>query len=258
MTTAEFDRWWSDLIVRFPSVETWLVKSAHDENSQRQVLRNWCSVFHDVPVIEAVEVNRQMQAGDLPWVGEYDGDKERLPQHVRRLAKQLAWEGREKPKNDPSAELKPTSFPAGKILRRMLELTDKGMSGQEAREIVCQELPVGNPKWEPRYDCLICYDAGTVTIASPTAIKMALAGRFHECHHREAAVRCSCKGYLLANVKHPIAIYDADKDYRIVDFLWREAETARFHDWCEAKYEEFWNSKRHSEFDAFNQREFAP
>ena len=253
MNAPEFTRWWTDAKTCFPSLDAWVCKCFQDENRQREFLRKWSGVLSDVQLTDALEVNRQMQTGDLPWVGEYDHDKERLPQHVRRLAMQMSWDRRERPADDPK-DLNPTSFPAGKIMRRIIDLTDKGVPPEEAKAIVLKELPVGRPRYEHRFHCLICFDTGLVTVASRTAIEYVLADKFHECHHREAAIRCTCKGHIPQSQKRPFPVYDSSKDFRIEDYLWRPPEVERFMAWVEQRREDYWNSKREMAFDSFNQR----
>jgi hypothetical protein len=255
MTPNEFNRWWADLTVRFPNVESWLLRVAPDAIAQRTVLRTWHDVLRDVAVEPALDVNRNMQAGDAEFVADFH--EQDIPSHVRRLTRQLTYERRERPADEPTGKLTPSSFPAGKILHRILELTDRGISSEEAKAIVLKELPVGRPNYEPRYHCSICFDVGMVTVASQRAIQYLLADRLHECHHREAAMLCSCKGHIAQNPRRPHLVYDSTKDFKIEDYSWRPAEVDRFRAWVEAKRDEYWNSKRESDFDRFNQREFA-
>lgn len=258
MKATEFDNWYDDLCTRFPSVDAWLGKVATSPEAKRRTLRTWCVAMDDVMLADAVEVNTRMQCGDAELFGKYEHDPEKIPQHVRRLAKKLAWDRDGTP--EPQEHVRPTretDFPAGKILRRWAELERNGTPRDEARRIALEEFPVGKPRWEPRYHCLICRDSGFVTVASPAAMEAVLAGTFEKCHHREGAMRCSCKGHLAADPKRPLCVYDPAQDFIITDFLWREEETQRFVDWVNFKREEFWNSKRDSSFDQFNQREFA-
>lgn len=236
MTSSDFERWWADLILRFPSVETWLTKVAPFEDDQTALLRSWAIVLGDVDKGSALAVNLQMQSGDLPWVGEYDGDKERLPQHVRRLAKQLAYNEKEP---EPVVEYqRPSTFPAGKILRRLMELTDNGMPSAEAKAIAFQEFPSIPPQWEPRFDCHLCQDSGRITVASNHAILAILDNNFARCHHREGVMRCCCHcGEKLSRKMRgrevPLETFDESKDFRIVDFCWSAAEVERFRAWAE-------------------------
>jgi hypothetical protein len=257
MTSKEFAQWWGDLTIRWPSVTAWLAKSFPDESQQRALLRTWSECMNDVSLESCLEINRQMQTGDLAWVGEYDSDKERLPQHVRRLARQHAWDRRSKPQEPTPDRINPTSFPAAKILLRIRELTDAGTPRDEAKRIALEEFPVGKPKYAPRYHCLICEDVGMVIVASRTAMEYMLADKFHECHHRDAAIVCSCKGHLPVNPKRQHLIYDPAKDFKSDDSLWPQEQVDRFREWVEAKRDEYWNSKRDPAFDAFNQRAFA-
>lgn len=247
MKTAEFDRWWKDLAMRFPSVDAWLVRVHPSTASQRQLLRSWYGVLEDVTLADAMDVTLAMQAGDLEWPGGGEGSygfEERLPQHVRRLARQMAWErDRTAAVDSGPQDYRPTDFPAGKILRRLLELTDKGMPAAEARQIVLSEIPLGRPAYEPRYSCLTCLDSGRVNVASNAAIEAMLLGRFAECHHRDAVMRCSCSaGQRLKRKQYgrdvPFETYSEAADFRVVDPLWREPEVQRFAEWVAAQRNE--------------------
>ena len=257
MTSREFEHWWADISRRYPSLPAWLAKCFQDANDQREFLRTWVVVLGDVELADALEVNRLMQAGDLAWVGDYDADKERLPQHVRKHARRMAAE--RTPRNiEPSAALSPSSFPAGKILRRIIEMTDRGVDRDEAKAIALKEFPVGRPNWEPRYHCHICRDQGRVTVASNEAIQAVIADMWDKCRHREGTMRCVCRRHIPANPRHPIADYESAIDFLVNDSLYHcESEIERFREWVKSKEAEFLESKRESAFDAFNQREFS-
>ena len=258
MTLSEFDQWTADINRRFPSVSAWAAKCFPSVADRAAFQRTWFDVLREVAIADALEVNRLMQAGDIPWVGEYDSDKERLPQHIRRLTRNIAAERNQTPAGgEYERPRSDTDFPAGKLLRRWSELQALGTPREEARQMALDEFPVGNPKWEPRYSCLICLDIGMVSVASNAAIQTILTNDFEKCHHRIGTMRCSCRGHVAVNPKRPIEVYDQAKDFKIVDFMWGESETARFREWVEFKREEFWNAKRTPEFDRFNQREFA-
>lgn len=237
MNRTEFDRWWADLLLRWPSVSVWLAKSFPDATQQAALLRTWRDVLKDVAIADCLEVNQKMQSGDLGWVGEYDADKERLPQHVRRLARQLTFErDGYREEAEPSRPRQPTDFPAGKILRKILALVETGTPRDEARALVLANLPVGRPAWEPRYSCLTCHDSGRVLVASATAIEAMLLGTFDRCHHREGVMRCTCdKGQRLVRRQHGHDLrwetFSEENDFAVVDPLWRDAEVLRFEEW---------------------------
>lgn len=257
MNATEFNLWFADAKTCWPSLALWITKCFPDANSQREFLRKWSGVMSDVRIDMALEVNRLVQSGDLPFVGEYEGDKERLPQHVRRLARQLAFEKRETYSEEPT-DVKPSSFPAGKILRRLIELIDGGMSREDAKAMALKDFPIGRPKYEPRYNCALCLDVGRVFVASNTAIRAMLADAFDRCIHRESVVLCKCRSHLARPQRYPLAVYDAAACFKVNESLFHcKPEIDCFREWCEAKREEFWNSKRESAFDHFNQRELA-
>lgn len=150
MTQSEFNQWWQDLSVRFPSTAAWFAKllpidsTTSQPEHQRRLLRTWFDVLRDVPLADALDVNARMQRGDLEAIGPFDSDKEKTPNAVRRHAKELAFQREERIKRRPgeSYERVRDNFPAGKILRRIIELRDKGVSDEEAKAIALREFDV--------------------------------------------------------------------------------------------------------------------
>src|SRR5262245_55784372 len=126
MNRVEFDCWWADMTQRFPSVSAWLVRCFPDASAQRGLLRTWLDALADCELEDCLDVNRLMQAGHMEWPDGYAAE-ERLPQHVRRLARQRmrdrspqAEVDYERPRND-------TDFPAGKLLKRWIALQESGI-----------------------------------------------------------------------------------------------------------------------------------
>jgi hypothetical protein len=252
MTSSEFSKWWADLTTRFPNMSAWLKRCFAGEQEQREFLRTWVSVMADVNLADALDVNRQMQAGDLPFVGDFH--EQDIPAHVRRLARKAAWESRPRT-NEQVEHGKPSSFPAGKILRRMAELARLGFNREDAMAQALKDFPIGKPAHEPRYGCHLCLDVGSVLVAPPWAITAMLEDRFEKCRHRNSSARCKCRPALPQNSRWRQATYDAKYCYRIDDPLWPDSQVDDFRAWCEAKREEFWNSKREPAFDAFNRKD---
>lgn len=151
MTQPEFNSWWRDLTTRFPSMASWFtrlqpVAGGSQVEHQRRLLQTWFDVLKDVPLADAMEVNAQMQRGDLEAIGGFDSEKEQTPNVVRRRARQLAYD-REQRLRRPAeqyGERKYDNFPAGKILRRIIALQDKGVSPEEAKAIVYREFECGD------------------------------------------------------------------------------------------------------------------
>lgn len=255
MSRTEFDSWFADLTLRFPSVSAWLAKVSPTPERQRATLVAWLGVMADVDAVSAAEVNRKMHAGDMPFVGDYDADKERLPQHVRRLARQLAAKSKAtRHASEPERDAKQGSFPAGKLLARVIELVEAGVSSREAKQIALEEFPTTPPKWEPRYGCAMCRDTGRVEVASNAAILASLKGEFESCNHRVGVAVCVCRPR--PGEAYRIEQYDAEKDYRVTDFLWGDDETASFEAWVARKREAALSSRRHAAFDSWNERAF--
>lgn len=260
MNGQDFNRWWSDVKLCFPSIAQWIARTFPDVQTQTALLRKWAGVLADVSIDNALEVNRAMLSGDLEFFGSgkerevFDSDRERLPQHVRKLARQMAFERRER--TPEQFDEKPSSFPAGKILRRMAEMREAGFTRDDAMAAALKEFPIGRPTWEPRYHCHLCFDAGSIDVAPPWAVRAMLEGRFEQCHHRNASARCKCRPPLPANSRFVQATYDAAACFRIHDLQWPGSQVVDFRDWCEVKRGEFWNSRREPAFDSFNQRQF--
>ena len=227
MTTAEFDRWLDDLEIRFPSVAAWFTKVAPDADSRRRMLRSWCTVMADARSTDCLAVNEHMQAGDMPWVGEYDSDKERLPQHVRRLAKQLAFDT-DQPASEYEPPPRPTDFPAGKILVRMQKLVRDGATYEEARDQALKEFPIGKSSREPAYRCHLCLDHGVIEVAHPAAIIAMLRDTFASCVHRIVVVRCRCN-----NREFPPLQFDPALDFRVDSPCWPAKQVEEFFQWVE-------------------------
>ncbi len=276
MNQSEFNTWWQDTKTCWPSFGAWLVRCFDDANKQRECLRKWAGVFFDVELSDALEINQQMQSGQLRFIGNdegevFDGDRERFPEHVRRLAKRLAWErsGRieqqESPRYDGSISNSPQ---LKKNLLRWRELQDQGHSRDDAKAMALEEFPVGqSPYREPRYQCHLCLDQGCVIVASNAAIEAMVMGLFDQCHHREAVVRCKCdRGRQRVRKQHgrdlPWATYDAGLCFKIQDSLiHNEKEIERFREWVEVQHEKRSaamaqaNENFEPAFAAFNQRE---
>jgi hypothetical protein len=267
MTIEEFDRWWKDAKLCWPSLATWLHKAFPDQSQQSELLRKWFRAIDDVTLLDALEVNRQMQSGEMPWVGEYDSDKERLPRHVRGLAKQLAADRRPTENREQFAPTthKAGGFPGAAIIRRMETLLKAGTPRAEARAMALEEFPVGtSPFPERRYHCAKCLDVGRISVASNAAIEAMLIGKFADCHHRVGTMRCECRGNRSTKPNYILATYDPAQDFKIEDFLWQEAEVSRFTEWVawqrEHRAGEMLKRRVNYEpgFASFNERSFAP
>lgn len=237
MTPKDFETWWDDLTFRFPTVEAWLVRVHAEAADQKRYLRQWQSVLADVDFHDAMDVNRLMQTGDVPWIADFQ--EQLLPQHVRRQAKILA--ARRTPLPDQPVDgfdasgQRPSSFPAGKILLRIWQLQRAGLATPDARRQALEEFPIGSPDRPPRFHCLRCQDTGRVLVASNAAIIAILAGTFAACHHREGVVRCSCRPAAAPDPHRLLVTYSASLDFALFDPLWGESETARFSEWCQAQ-----------------------
>lgn len=148
MTQPEFNQWWQDHTTRFPSTAAWFARlQAVDSNvtqaeHQRRVLRTWYDVLRDVPLADALDVNARMQRGELEAIGGFDSEKEKTPNVVRRSARDLAFarEERMKHRQGESYERVHDTFPAGKLLRRIIELQDKGVPDDEAKAMAMREF----------------------------------------------------------------------------------------------------------------------
>lgn len=92
MKRNEFSQWWSDFKLRFSDTAQWVGRD-RDEDQQLELLRVWADVLSDVDLADAIEVNAQIQRGQI-LLGD-DGklrigfpayDRENAPAIVRKHA----------------------------------------------------------------------------------------------------------------------------------------------------------------------------
>lgn len=257
MTPREYDEWWADTALRFPGVSRWLLTVYPSQEERRSFHRTWLHVLSDVELGDALEVNRQMQRGDMPWVGQFPDDQQLLPQHVRRLVFTLDTEpvssGR-----DPYELIRRDgdAFPGAKILRRMWQLTSQGISREQAREQALAEFPIGGKRaadgYGPRFECATCLDLGSVLVASNEAIEAAIRGELPQCHRRVASMRCPCtRGQRLRmqtggkkkRRELPWETFDPTLDFKVEDPLWPATELARLEAWATGQLDQFTEQK---------------
>lgn len=147
MTQKEFNQWWSDLTTRFPSIAGWFtrlqpVDGVSQPEHQKRVLRTWYDVLQDVLLADALEVSQRMQRGDLEQIGGFDSDKERTPNIIRHHARAISFEREERVRrrSGENFERVHDTFPAGKLLRRIIQLQEKGVPDDEAKATALREF----------------------------------------------------------------------------------------------------------------------
>jgi hypothetical protein len=241
MTRDEFDAWTADLSRKFPAIHAWLDGLG---NATAPLLADWCDVLASCALPDALAANRRLLAGDEDGPGKFPSDWQGLPAKVRSLVRS-EQQGRppapsarndllERDYRQPEA-----GFNVGKLFQRLVQLKDLGVPADEAKAQALAEFPVGNsPFREPRYACLQCEDMGRVLIASPSAIRAALLGKFDKCHHREAVARCRCRVGMELKRKTEWITYDPAWDYALTDTLWSDASTLAFLDWVSGQREQ--------------------
>jgi hypothetical protein len=240
MTNAEFATWWTDLKTRLPSVKRFISSVTASEDEAKAMLATWRGVLADVSLADALAVTAKMQDGTLAWLEE-GTSIDKLPAHVRRLAKREAYEARPR-QPEPLEDFKPAPSAFAGLIRRVIELRDSGLSPDEAKAHALREMPPGPANYEPRYECHLCQDMGRLSVASPWAIQEMLAGRFDKCHHREVCMGCSCYRGRITRKRggqtYEVPRYDERTCYRIIDPTWGEATIAHFARWCEERKEQ--------------------
>jgi hypothetical protein len=246
MTSSDFESWWVDLKTRFPSVKRFISQVAPQKDEQQAMLKTWRGVLSDVSLADALAVTAKMQDGTLAWLEE-GTSIDKLPAHVRRLAKREAYEARPRAPELPD-DFKPAPSAFAGIIRRVIELRDGGLSPDEAKAQALREMPPGPANYEPRYECHLCQDGGRVEVASNHAILAMLRGQFEACHHRTGIMRCSC--YRGRNIVRksggqevPLERFDELKDYRVIDPTWGESTVAHFSRWCEERKEQAYQER---------------
>jgi hypothetical protein len=241
MTNAEFATWWTDLKTRLPSVKRFISSVTASEDEAKAMLATWRGVLADVSLSDALAVTAKMQDGTLAWLEE-GTSIDKLPAHVRRLAKREAYEARPR-QPEPLEDFKPAPSAFAGLIRRVIELRESGLPSEEAKAQALKEMPPGPANYEPRYECHLCQDSGRIEVASNHAILAMLRGQFEACHHRTGIMRCSC--YRGRNIIRksggrdvPLERFDELKDYRVIDPTWGESTVAHFGRWCEERKEQ--------------------
>ena len=137
----------------------------------------------------AMEVSRQMLAGTIPIVPNYE--MQLTVAKVAGHARQMAFDRAEPSEYEQDAKrTRPAGSPAGEMYAQILELIDQGVDPHAAAEQVIPkpaEQPTGRS-----YRCHKCLDSGLVTVWSNVAIRACLQGHFERHHRRVMLVGCSC------------------------------------------------------------------
>ena len=228
MTSDQFNTWTADLCRKFPAISKWL-----ETVDASGLLSEWAEVMERTPFVEAMTANKRMLAGDegdLP--GSFPSDWQALPGQVRRIAARLA----PTPAKALPDDYKPSTFPAGRILKRWLELEASGIDREEAKQQALREFPIGPPDREPRYNCPVCQDERRIFVASKWAIIAMLNGKFDTCHHREGVMRCKCDRRPHSE-RFPLETFDSKLDFRLDDPSWGPKTVADFREWVEFQRE---------------------
>lgn len=76
MNLQECNRWWSDYQAKYPSAGKWA--STLTEIQWREIFAAWVTVLEKTVLADALEVNRLMRTGEIPEVGTFDSDRERI------------------------------------------------------------------------------------------------------------------------------------------------------------------------------------
>lgn len=76
MTPTECNRWWEDFQAKYPSAGAWANKLT--EIQWREIFSAWITVLEKTSLADALEVNRLMRTGEIPEVGSFDHERERI------------------------------------------------------------------------------------------------------------------------------------------------------------------------------------
>lgn len=230
MTDPEFDRWCEDVYRKFPPIRQWI---AGTTGAGIGLLEDWRDALGPCDLSDLLSVNVRMLAGDDDGPGKFPTDWQTLPAHVRRLAQ------------------------AVRLRREVSEPADRG-----------SYEPQG-----PRYRCRDCRDTGRRFVAHYAMVAAWYAGDVTGCRYRTAVVLCGCPAMDAVRTRQGneskregVATFKEGLHFPL-PYLWLpQWEIARpppemfeqFVAWCEASHKAWADSKRHREFDEFNNQDSNP
>jgi hypothetical protein len=221
MTDADFDLWTADTWRKFPAIAAWIRTTGGD------LLCDWRDALAPCELSDLLAVNTRMLSGDDDGPGKFTSDWQGLPAHVRRLAA------------------------AVRLRREIAEPLDRSTYEPQG----------------PRYRCSDCRDSGRRFVAHPSMLAAWYRGDVGSAKYRTAIVLCECQQ------SNPIRTrqgQEKNKDgtatfkdglHFPLPWVWlpmwerREAPPdmlTAFVEWCEQSHKAWANSKRHREFDDFN------
>jgi len=161
MTREEFNRWWDDFKIRFPTTINWLAAD-HKPEALKLMISSWAETLADVDLADALEASKGMQSGRLE---DWGRNSDRIPAMVRRHARDLGFaRGRVEEPAVAQPARGGNGLRTGEMIRYVAEAlrTKLPKSQWLARALSI----MGNvPKErEPRYRCPDCRDTGFMDV----------------------------------------------------------------------------------------------
>jgi hypothetical protein len=260
MTHNEFNDWFVDYCTAFPETGAWLNAFSPENDTEgrrvKAILERWRGVFEQrgVRLSEAKSATAAMLRGDAECVKAFD--REQTPAIVAKLARELRGERR---RDTPQAEpLDDQTGPVnlGGIFRELVKLHVAGASPLEREKLLAVRFG-GGASAQRRYKCAVCLDTGLISCVSAGttghlrrmadgALPIVRASAGCTCERGQERVANSVK--TARKETRPLAAFNALEHVRIRD----TEELTRAG--CSELLAERAASKRHSEFDQFNQR----
>jgi len=175
MKNIEFDRWWDDLISRFPSYHKW----QSEAKFAGELMLSWRQALAKVAIDDAMEINRGMQFGKLESPAAYE--RERMPEFILRHAGRRQSESVDAapPGRQEFTDRRATNFPAGEIFDLVAQSEKDGWTTEQIRARLAEKYPGTNTTLQGRsaYRCLSCSDTGRMEVFHPKAVAAAKASK---------------------------------------------------------------------------------
>jgi len=172
MTPQEFNRWWDDFKIRFPTTINWLAAD-HKPEQLKGMIASWAETLADANLADCLEVSKGMQAGRLDDWGK---NSDRIPAVIRRHARDIA-RAREPQTDSGDGETRlpprgPLSLRTGEMSRYVAEAlrTERHKSEWFPRALqILGDVPANR---EPRYRCPDCRDTGFIDVWHHLALNL--------------------------------------------------------------------------------------
>lgn len=226
MNQSEFAVWWSDFHLRFATTAGWIRADNQPDKPQvlDMLLDTWAETLADVALADCLEVNRQMQSGDLDTWGK---NSDMIPQTVRRHARAIAWA---KIDSDVDADLPlpprgSNGLRFGEMQRYVSYAIEHKLPDQIWKPEALKRLGDVPKDREPRHKCPTCRDTGFVQVFTKAAISAFKAGSLAALKQPRVCVTgCVCR-----QVRKWMRTFDDREFCRVLDNGKSDRDLAALH-----------------------------